>query len=612
MAAGREFVLKIVADVKDATKGMETVEKSTGNMRDKVTGIGKSIVGGLAVAGIASFGKAAVDAASDAQQSVGAMSSVFGDFADEMDTFGETTAENMGLTTQEFNQLSAVTGSLLKNAGLPMDQVTESTQELTQRAADLAAMFGTDVSTAVEAMGSSFKGEFDSLEQFGVSLKASDIEARAMAEGYVDASGKVTDAGKAIATQELIMEQSADAAGTFAAESGTLAGQTAIMSAQMSNAQAEMGAKLLPVIVAVMNAMMPLVDIFLQYSNILIPLAAVIGGIVVAYKAYEVGQMAVQVATKAWAAAQWLLNAAMTANPIGIIVAAVAALVAGFVLAYTKVGWFRAGVDAALKGVVAAFEWLLDAAMGVFNWIKGHWPLLLAIITGPFGVAVTLIVKNWDTIKKAVSGAVSAITGFVSNIWSIVSAPFNRARDIIGNAVDKVKEWFRNLPNQIATFFSSVWSKVSQPFRTAKDRIGDTIDGIKNWFRNLPGQIAGFISSISSRITAPFRSAFTSVKNLWNNTVGGFGFTVPSWVPGVGGKGFRIPYMAAGGIVTRPTIALIGEAGPEAVIPLGSSMMTTGGNVTLNVYALTANAEVGRKVYEALREYERTNGRRVV
>ena len=78
-------------------------------------------------------------------------------------------------------------------------------------------------------------------------------------------------------------------------------------------------------------------------------------------------------------------------------------------------------------------------------------------------------------------------------------------------------------------------------------------------------------------------------------------------MPGIGGKGWSIPKMARGGIVTRPTIALIGEAGPEAVVPLGAS--SGFGNVTINVYALTANAEVGRKVWEALREYERINGR---
>jgi len=55
-------------------------------------------------------------------------------------------------------------------------------------------------------------------------------------------------------------------------------------------------------------------------------------------------------------------------------------------------------------------------------------------------------------------------------------------------------------------------------------------------------------------------------------------------------------------------VALIGEAGPEAVVPLSHGGF---GNTVINVYALTANAEVGRQVWEALREYERTSGRAV-
>lgn len=71
--------------------------------------------------------------------------------------------------------------------------------------------------------------------------------------------------------------------------------------------------------------------------------------------------------------------------------------------------------------------------------------------------------------------------------------------------------------------------------------------------------------------------------------------------------------MAQGGIVTSPTVLLAGESGPEAIIPL--SMLSAGGgstSVTINVYALTAGSEVGRQVYEALREYERVSGRPVL
>ena len=118
-------------------------------------------------------------------------------------------------------------------------------------------------------------------------------------------------------------------------------------------------------------------------------------------------------------------------------------------------------------------------------------------------------------------------------------------------------------------------------------------------------------------IKAPFKTAFDAIKYLWNHTVGGFGFSVPSWVPGVGGKSFKIPMMATGGIVTGPMIAMIGERGPEAVIPLDMLANMTGGNsqapnVIINVYALDATAQTGRKVYDSLREYARVSGNQLV
>jgi hypothetical protein len=72
----------------------------------------------------------------------------------------------------------------------------------------------------------------------------------------------------------------------------------------------------------------------------------------------------------------------------------------------------------------------------------------------------------------------------------------------------------------------------------------------------------------------------------------------------------NIPAMAEGGIVTGPTLALIGEAGPEAVVPLSQmGNMATGGGVTINVAGgLSTSAEIGQSVVNALRAYSRTAG----
>ena len=88
--------------------------------------------------------------------------------------------------------------------------------------------------------------------------------------------------------------------------------------------------------------------------------------------------------------------------------------------------------------------------------------------------------------------------------------------------------------------------------------------------------------------------------------------TVPSWVPKIGGKGFslnipEIPSLAAGGIVTKPTLALIGENGPEAVVPLGSRGAS--GGITINILGPTYGFDdFERKVGSAIRDGVRRGG----
>jgi hypothetical protein len=134
-------------------------------------------------------------------------------------------------------------------------------------------------------------------------------------------------------------------------------------------------------------------------------------------------------------------------------------------------------------------------------------------------------------------------------------------------------------------------------FRKIIDKV---FGGIKWWINNVT------IPSFELMLNV-VKTIFNGIAKLWNNTVGKLSFKVPSWVPGLGGKGFDIPdipMLAAGGIVTGPTLAMIGEAGPEAVIPLDRMGSMGGGtNVTINVQGADPNA-----VVDALRTYMFRNG----
>lgn len=112
------------------------------------------------------------------------------------------------------------------------------------------------------------------------------------------------------------------------------------------------------------------------------------------------------VATKAWAAAQWLLNAAMDANPIVLAVLAIAALVAVFVLAYKKVKWFR------------------EAVQDVWSWIKRHWPILAGVLLGPFVFVVIEIVKHWKQVTGFFESFGKGIVGIFKGIGVAIASVF--------------------------------------------------------------------------------------------------------------------------------------------------------------------------------------------
>lgn len=544
----RTWILKVVADVKDAQNGIADVEKSTKTFGDRAKGLGKTVAGALGTAAVIGFGKSIVDAASNLEQSLGGARTVFGEFSGEIEAFGKNAAKNMGVSNEEFLRMSTLMGSLMKGAGLPLQTVTKQTETLTQRAADLSAMYGGTATQAIEAMNSAMKGQFDPLESFGVSLTAAQIEARAMAKGYVDASGKVDAAGKMIAAQELILERSSDAAGTYAKESGTLAGQTQTMQAQFKDLQATLGQALLPTIVQLAGVLRPILEFISANTGWLIPMAGAILGIVAA--------------VKAWTIAQVILNSALFANPVGLIILAVAAL----------------------------------------------------------GVAIVALVRNWDTVKEVVAVVTDAIVAawnwvvdsvkyLMGLLFDIYTYPYRKAWELIQYIVKLIVEAWRGFVDTMRWLFGQVYDVITYPFRRAWDfvkYIGEQLGGIWTGFLGTLRYVFGQVYDV---ITYPFRRAMDAIKWLWNTTVGGFGFTLPSWIPGgIGGKEFRIPKMAEGGIVNRPTLAMIGEAGPEAVIPLGRSGNAFGTTINVYVSALNADADTGRLIAQSLREYNRTAG----
>jgi hypothetical protein len=143
--------------------------------------------------------------------------------------------------------------------------------------------------------------------------------------------------------------------------------------------------------------------------------------------------------------------------------------------------------------------------------------------------------------------------------------------------------------------FETVREVVDTVFKFIKTAVTTGIDAITTYLETVLGI---------------YKTIFNTIAKLWNNTIGKLSFNVPDWVPFLGGKGWsvpNIPMLAEGGIVSKPTLAMIGEAGPEAVIPLNRGGMGPTYNITING-GLSGSADIGRAVVDAIKSFNRQNG----
>jgi hypothetical protein len=147
--------------------------------------------------------------------------------------------------------------------------------------------------------------------------------------------------------------------------------------------------------------------------------------------------------------------------------------------------------------------------------------------------------------------------------------------------------------------------KKFEPFKTIVDAV---FGGIEFWITEVTIPAFRTMYTIAKTI-------FNGIARIWNNTFGKLSFSVPDWVPGIGGKGFdvpNIPMLAEGGIVTGPTLAMIGEGNnPEAVIPLsrmGEFGMGGGMNITVNAGLVSTPDQIGMEIIAAIQKAQRRSG----
>lgn len=230
-----------------------------------------------------------------------------------------------------------------------------------------------------------------------------------------------------------------------------------------------------------------------------------------------------------------------------------------------------------LKPLWNAWENVFQSIMGLLSdFLKFATPIFSTIldILGPiFKLALTVLRGVFDMVFAAIRGIIE------------------RADKTICERVNNIREFFRNLGEWMEGTFGFKWKNVFETVKNAvkafRDCVGPIINSLEVIFLGLTNFISGVFSgnwrrawfgvrqifeSIVSGLSHIFKAPLNFMIDGINKFLSGIGkIKIPDWVPGVGGKGFsipKIPRLAKGGIVSASTIANIGEAGTEAVIPL--------------------------------------------
>lgn len=238
-AQNREFN-RAIDDVIGRLDGLEEQSRRTG---DSIQGIFSGLAKKLAALGIGKIISDSIMGGGELEQQLGGVEVVFKSHADSMKDAAATAAENMGLSESAYLAHANKMGALFKGSGFDIAYAADMSQQAMQRAADVASIMGVDVSSAMEAVTGAAKGNFTMMDNLGVAMNDTTLQAYAQEKGL----GKLeTTQQKVGAAMQMFLDKTEYAAGNYSRENDTFSGSLTTLKAEFENLTADLGTTLLP------------------------------------------------------------------------------------------------------------------------------------------------------------------------------------------------------------------------------------------------------------------------------------------------------------------------------------------------------------------------------
>lgn len=468
------------SETSNVSADMESFATSLETTGDKLTTVGEKAL--VATGLIAGLGTAAVTYASDAEESINKVEVSFGEHADTVSEFAESTLENYGIAESSALDYASTWGDMGTSMGISQEVMAEMSTRLVGLTGDLASFKNETTDDVSSALNGIFTGETESLKTLGIIMSDANVETYALANGYTGLWSEISDAEKIQWRYQYVLSATTNAQGDFANTSDSVSNQSKLTTESLKELAAEYGENLLPIVASVLakinefiawltsldestqNIIMIVAAVILAIGPLLILIgtfAKSISSIITLWGQLGPAMTAISgVWTKVCAAMSSAISglfALIQAHPV---IAVITAIVAIIIILYNKCEWFRDGVDAIITNICDFFMALPDTVSNIVSSIITAWKSFITYMA---------------TIKTNISTFCSNVISLFTNIPNSVISIGKNVVYGLWDGISSATSW---ITNKVTSFCSGVLDSmtsffgINSPAKTIADEVG--------------------------------------------------------------------------------------------------------------------------------------------
>ncbi|NLG57600.1 MAG: phage tail protein [Clostridiales bacterium] len=473
------------------------------------------------------LGKEVIRQFGELEQNLGGSEAVFGKFAQAVQKEGEQAYKNMGTSQSDYLATANKMGALFQGSGLSQQKSLELTTQAMQRAADMASVMGIDTQVALDSVAGAAKGNFTMMDNLGVAMNATTIEAYALSKGLDFTWKSATQAQKAEVAMQMFFENTQQYAGNFARESTqTITGSIGMMKAALSswtaglgNANADM-TSLTGNMVDAFQAVVANITPVLQ--NIITALPAAIAVIM-----DSLGAMLPQLLETVTGIFTQVLTMLVSMLPeltpvaIDALLTIVQAITQNLPMILEAANQIIMGL---ISGIATALPQIMPAAVqGMMMFIQGIVQALPQIINAGMQMLTSLIQGITQALPQiipaAVEGVMAMVQGILDNLPAILKAGLDLVVALVKGLVNAIPKIIQAMPKIIEAVITYVTTSLPEIIAAGIEitiaLIGGLIKAIPQIIAAMPQIIIGIVSGLMNGLAKIGEVGVNLVKGLW-------------------------------------------------------------------------------------------------